>query len=148
LRCAAAIAAAVILGGIFKGSLTRAAELRLFCVSTYPAVYEYAQTDSFINVYCYTCQRCLEVHRVPDKVLIVGFENRFAFFIWQDLFAVPGTDLKPWGIEAILKESVRYYHSSSSLVDIQAAAHWQDLFAVPEKNVQLVEKMGRSLNVD
>ncbi|OQE30272.1 hypothetical protein PENFLA_c003G08471 [Penicillium flavigenum] len=37
-----------------------AAELRLFCVSTYPAVYEYAQTDSFINVYCYTCQRPFE----------------------------------------------------------------------------------------
>jgi hypothetical protein len=34
-----------------------------------------------------------------------------------------GTDLKPWGIEAILKEAVRYYHSSSSSVDIQTAAH-------------------------
>jgi hypothetical protein len=43
---------------------------------------------------------------VPNKVLIVGFEDRFAFFIWQNLFAVP------------------------------------------EKNVQFVEKMGRSLNVD
>ncbi|OQE46805.1 hypothetical protein PENCOP_c001G05532 [Penicillium coprophilum] len=37
-----------------------AAELRLFCVSTYPTIYEYAQTDSFINVYCYTCQRPFE----------------------------------------------------------------------------------------
>jgi hypothetical protein len=37
-----------------------AAELRLSCVSTYPAVYDYAQTDSFINVYCYTCQRPFE----------------------------------------------------------------------------------------
>ncbi|KAJ5095783.1 hypothetical protein NUU61_005139 [Penicillium alfredii] len=33
------------------------------------------------------------------------------------------TDLRPWGIEAILKEAVRYYHSSSSSVDIQTAAH-------------------------
>ncbi|KAK9852511.1 uncharacterized protein MYU51_008351 [Penicillium brevicompactum] len=37
-----------------------AAELRLSCVSTYPAVYDYAQSDSFINVYCYTCQRPFE----------------------------------------------------------------------------------------
>ncbi|KAJ6079406.1 hypothetical protein N7467_009159 [Penicillium canescens] len=37
-----------------------AAELRLSCVSSYPAVYDYAQTDSFINVYCYTCQRPFE----------------------------------------------------------------------------------------
>ncbi|KAI1831698.1 hypothetical protein DTO006G1_4365 [Penicillium roqueforti] len=37
-----------------------AAELRLFCVPTYPAVYEYTQADSFINVYCYTCQRPFE----------------------------------------------------------------------------------------
>jgi hypothetical protein len=37
-----------------------AAELRLSCVSLYPAVYDYAQTDSFINVYCYTCQRPFE----------------------------------------------------------------------------------------
>lgn len=34
-----------------------------------------------------------------------------------------GTDLKPWGIEAILKEAVRYYHSSSSSIDIQTSAH-------------------------
>ncbi|KAJ5774291.1 hypothetical protein N7457_009187 [Penicillium paradoxum] len=37
-----------------------AAELRLSCVSNYPAVYDYAQTDSFINVYCHTCQRPFE----------------------------------------------------------------------------------------
>ncbi|KAJ5131005.1 uncharacterized protein N7515_007044 [Penicillium bovifimosum] len=37
-----------------------AAELRLSCVPAYPAVYDYAQTDSFINVYCYTCQRPFE----------------------------------------------------------------------------------------
>ncbi|CAI7675293.1 unnamed protein product [Penicillium pancosmium] len=33
------------------------------------------------------------------------------------------SDPKPWSIEAILKEAVRYYHSSSSSVDIQTAAH-------------------------
>ncbi|KAJ5174916.1 uncharacterized protein N7482_000793 [Penicillium canariense] len=32
------------------------------------------------------------------------------------------TDLTPWSIEAIMKEAVRYYHSSST-VDIQTAAH-------------------------
>lgn len=37
-----------------------AAELRLSCVPTYPAVYDYAQSDAFINVYCYTCQRPFE----------------------------------------------------------------------------------------
>lgn len=36
----------------------------------------------------------------------------------------PGsTDVKPWSIEAILKQAVRYYHSSSTSVDIQTAAH-------------------------
>ncbi|KAJ5307674.1 hypothetical protein N7476_008330 [Penicillium atrosanguineum] len=37
-----------------------AAELRLSCVSTYPCVYDYAQADTFINVFCYTCQRPYE----------------------------------------------------------------------------------------
>ncbi|CAL5870187.1 uncharacterized protein PFLUO_LOCUS4422 [Penicillium psychrofluorescens] len=38
-------------------------------------------------------------------------------------FSPDTTDLKPWSIEAILKEAVRYYHSSSTSVDIQTAAH-------------------------
>jgi hypothetical protein len=37
-----------------------AAELRLSCVPSYPGVYDYAQADTFINVYCYTCQRPFE----------------------------------------------------------------------------------------
>lgn len=37
-----------------------AAELRLSCVPKYPAVYDYAQADTFINVYCHTCQRPYE----------------------------------------------------------------------------------------
>lgn len=37
-----------------------AAELRLSCVPTYPGVYDYAQADTFINVFCYTCQRPFE----------------------------------------------------------------------------------------
>ncbi|KAJ9262793.1 hypothetical protein DTO212C5_7804 [Paecilomyces variotii] len=37
-----------------------AAELRLMCVPTYPAVYDYSQSDTFINVYCYTCKRPYE----------------------------------------------------------------------------------------
>ncbi|KAL1858695.1 SEA (Seh1-associated) complex subunit [Paecilomyces lecythidis] len=37
-----------------------AAELRLMCVPTYPAVYDYAQSDTFINVYCYTCKKPYE----------------------------------------------------------------------------------------
>ncbi|KAJ5574335.1 uncharacterized protein N7459_008762 [Penicillium hispanicum] len=37
-----------------------AAELRLSCVPTYPAVYDYAQADTYINVFCYTCQRPYE----------------------------------------------------------------------------------------
>lgn len=37
-----------------------AAELRLSCVSKYPAVYDYAQMDTFINVFCHSCQRPYE----------------------------------------------------------------------------------------
>lgn len=37
-----------------------AAELRLSCVPIYPGVYDYAQADTFINVFCYTCQRPFE----------------------------------------------------------------------------------------
>ena len=37
-----------------------AAELRLLCAPTYPAVYEYAQSNTFINVFCYTCKRPYE----------------------------------------------------------------------------------------
>ncbi|KAJ5903218.1 hypothetical protein N7504_005601 [Penicillium tannophilum] len=37
-----------------------AAELRLSCVPTYPAVYDYAQADTYINVFCYTCQKPYE----------------------------------------------------------------------------------------
>ncbi|EAW11478.1 WD repeat protein [Aspergillus clavatus NRRL 1] len=37
-----------------------AAELRLLCVPLYPAVYEYTQTDTFINVFCFTCKRPYE----------------------------------------------------------------------------------------
>lgn len=37
-----------------------AAELRLLCVPSYPAVYEYAQTDTFINVFCFSCKRPYE----------------------------------------------------------------------------------------
>ncbi|KAJ5709290.1 hypothetical protein N7493_010624 [Penicillium malachiteum] len=37
-----------------------AAELRLSCVPTYPGVYDYAQVDTFINVFCHTCQKPYE----------------------------------------------------------------------------------------
>lgn len=37
-----------------------AAELRKFCVPAYPRVYEYAQADAFINVFCYTCNKPYE----------------------------------------------------------------------------------------
>ncbi|KAJ5492740.1 hypothetical protein N7539_001486 [Penicillium diatomitis] len=37
-----------------------AAELRLSCVSAYPGVYDYALADTFINVFCFTCQRPYE----------------------------------------------------------------------------------------
>ncbi|KAL4875921.1 hypothetical protein BJY04DRAFT_149734 [Aspergillus karnatakaensis] len=54
---------------IFKAyneSLTRqsmyieAAELRLLCVPSYPAVYEYAQGDTYMNVFCFRCKRPYE----------------------------------------------------------------------------------------
>ncbi|KAL2801366.1 hypothetical protein BJX66DRAFT_321165 [Aspergillus keveii] len=37
-----------------------AAELRLLCVSSYSAVYEYAQGDTYMNVFCFTCKRPYE----------------------------------------------------------------------------------------
>lgn len=37
-----------------------AAELRKFCVPMYSAVYDYAQTDTYINVFCYTCKKPYE----------------------------------------------------------------------------------------
>ncbi|KAL5343310.1 WD repeat protein [Aspergillus crustosus] len=37
-----------------------AAELRLLCVPSYPAVYEYAQGDTYMNVFCFTCKRPYE----------------------------------------------------------------------------------------
>lgn len=37
-----------------------AAELRLFCVSAYPSVYDYAQKDTYINVYCFQCKKPFE----------------------------------------------------------------------------------------
>ncbi|KAF7620322.1 hypothetical protein AFLA_005631 [Aspergillus flavus NRRL3357] len=39
---------------------TEAAELRLLCVPAYPAVYEYAQIDTTMNVFCFTCKRPYE----------------------------------------------------------------------------------------
>ncbi|KAL2819371.1 hypothetical protein BDW59DRAFT_151531 [Aspergillus cavernicola] len=37
-----------------------AAELRLLCVPSYPTVYEYAQGDTYMNVFCITCKRPYE----------------------------------------------------------------------------------------
>ncbi|KAL3474215.1 hypothetical protein BJX99DRAFT_232121 [Aspergillus californicus] len=37
-----------------------AAELRLLCVPSYPSVYEYAQGDTYMNVFCFTCKRPYE----------------------------------------------------------------------------------------
>ncbi|KAL4808929.1 hypothetical protein BDV18DRAFT_133519 [Aspergillus unguis] len=37
-----------------------AAELRLLCVPSYPAVYDYAQGDTYMNVFCFTCKRPYE----------------------------------------------------------------------------------------
>ena len=37
-----------------------AAELRLHCVPSYPAVYRYAQVDTSIKVFCFTCRRPYE----------------------------------------------------------------------------------------
>ncbi|KAL6236581.1 hypothetical protein BDW75DRAFT_239094 [Aspergillus navahoensis] len=37
-----------------------AAELRLLCVPSYPAVYEYSQGDTYMNVFCFTCKRPYE----------------------------------------------------------------------------------------
>ncbi|PGH07363.1 hypothetical protein AJ80_08004 [Polytolypa hystricis UAMH7299] len=50
----------------YNGQLLRermfveAAELRLSCVPLYPSVYDYAQQDTFINVYCFECKKPFE----------------------------------------------------------------------------------------
>ncbi|KAL3436438.1 hypothetical protein BDV09DRAFT_184155 [Aspergillus tetrazonus] len=38
----------------------KAAELRLLCVPSYPTVYEYAQGDTYMNVFCFTCKKPYE----------------------------------------------------------------------------------------
>ncbi|EEH48322.1 uncharacterized protein PADG_04406 [Paracoccidioides brasiliensis Pb18] len=43
-----------------QGMFVEAAELRLLCVPTYPAVYDYAQQNTYINVYCFECKRPYE----------------------------------------------------------------------------------------
>ncbi|KAK2746711.1 SEA (Seh1-associated) complex subunit [Onygenales sp. PD_40] len=43
-----------------QGMFIEAAELRLLCVPTYPSVYDYAQQDTFINVYCFECRKPYE----------------------------------------------------------------------------------------
>ncbi|QSS56634.1 WD domain-containing protein [Histoplasma capsulatum var. duboisii H88] len=42
------------------GMFVEAAELRLLCVPDYPSVYDYAQQDTFINVYCFECKKPYE----------------------------------------------------------------------------------------
>ncbi|PYH90050.1 WD repeat protein [Aspergillus ellipticus CBS 707.79] len=44
-----------------------AAELRLLCVPSYPAVYEYAQGDTFMNVFCFTCKRPYENPKTDSR---------------------------------------------------------------------------------
>ncbi|PYH40887.1 WD repeat protein [Aspergillus saccharolyticus JOP 1030-1] len=43
-----------------QSTYMEAAELRLLCVPSYPAVYEYAQADTYMNVFCFTCKRPYE----------------------------------------------------------------------------------------
>ncbi|PGH35871.1 hypothetical protein GX50_01329 [[Emmonsia] crescens] len=43
-----------------QGMFVEAAELRLLCVPIYPSVYDYAQQDTFINVYCFECKKPYE----------------------------------------------------------------------------------------
>ncbi|KAL2364369.1 hypothetical protein RJZ56_002716 [Blastomyces dermatitidis] len=43
-----------------QGMFVEAAELRLLCVPDYPSVYDYAQQDTFINVYCFECKKPYE----------------------------------------------------------------------------------------
>ncbi|KAL1958444.1 hypothetical protein VTO42DRAFT_4545 [Malbranchea cinnamomea] len=42
------------------GMNVEAAHLRLLCAQTYPSVYDYAQQDTFINVFCFECNRPYE----------------------------------------------------------------------------------------
>lgn len=42
------------------GMHVEAAEFRLLCTAAYPSVYDYAQKDSFINVFCFECNKPYE----------------------------------------------------------------------------------------
>lgn len=42
------------------GMYVEAAELRLLCSPCYPSVYDYAQRDAFINVFCFECHKPYE----------------------------------------------------------------------------------------
>ncbi|EGD89978.1 hypothetical protein H112_02449 [Trichophyton rubrum D6] len=43
-----------------QGMFVEAAEFRLVCVPSYPALYDYAQKDTFINVFCFECNKPYE----------------------------------------------------------------------------------------
>lgn len=50
-----------------ESMFVEAAELRLLCVPSYPAVYDYAQMDTFINVFCLKCKRPYENPRQDNR---------------------------------------------------------------------------------
>ncbi|KAM5432719.1 SEA (Seh1-associated) complex subunit [Microsporum ferrugineum] len=43
-----------------QGMFVEAAEFRLVCVPSYPSLYDYAQKDTFINVFCFECNKPYE----------------------------------------------------------------------------------------
>ncbi|KAK2871745.1 hypothetical protein FQN49_002870 [Arthroderma sp. PD_2] len=43
-----------------QGMFVEAAEFRLVCVPSYPTLYDYAQKDTFINVFCFECNKPYE----------------------------------------------------------------------------------------
>lgn len=52
---------------IRQSMYVEAAELRLLCVPSYPDVYEYAQAETFANVFCFTCKRPYENPRQDNR---------------------------------------------------------------------------------
>ncbi|KAJ5735443.1 uncharacterized protein N7483_000568 [Penicillium malachiteum] len=72
----------------------------------------------------------------PSKLAMAGIYEDFSQV--QIPLAPDTAEPKPWSIEAILKEAVRYYHSNSSSVDIQTAAHLLQKLHVLFKDCEII----------
>lgn len=130
-----------------------AAELRLLCAPSYPAVYEYAQIESFINVFCFVCKRaydnpwrdnrrchrcntpqppcsiCMSIDPPPEwvdeqKIMEEGCAARREEFQAEEPFLSPSSSRTELVTSSELQRLGFSYDDSCSLSRPQGAALW------------------------